>query len=142
MLLDDLKTEMKEAMKAKESEKLQTIRGVLAAVQAKQIDTPEQMTDEDIVKVIATMSKQLKDAKKDFETGGREDLVESTNNELKILEKFLPKQLDDEKITEIAKSVIEKVGTENFGMLMGSVMKEVAGQADGNRVREIVQKLV
>lgn len=142
MLLDDLKTEMKEAMKAKDAEKLQTVRGILAAIQAKQIDTDHDMTDQDIVKVIATMSKQLKDAKKDFETAGREDLVENTNKELIILEKFLPKQLEDDKIEAIINDVIAKVGKDNFGLLMGAVMKEIAGQADGNRVREILQKLV
>ncbi len=142
MLLQEIKEEMKAAMKARESEKLQTIRGILAAIQSKQIDTPDEMTDEDIVKVIATMSKQLKDAQKDFKTAGREDLVENANNELAIIEKFLPEQLSDEKIQEIAKSVIKKVGTENFGMLMGAIMKEISGKAEGTRVREIVQKLV
>jgi len=141
-LLQQLQEDLKTAMKQRDAETLQTIRGIISAVKNKQIDSSEELDDDGVQKVIATLSKQLKDALKDFETAGREDLIEKTTKEIALLESFLPKQLSDSQIEEIAKKVIDKVGTENFGLLMGAVVKEVAGQAEGNRVREILQKLI
>ncbi len=140
-LIEKLQEEQKNAMKARDRDRLTVLRGLLAAVKNKQIDSDKELTEEEIQKVIASQGKQLKDALKDFETAEREDLIEKTKAEIEIIETFLPKQLEDQEIEVIAQDVISKVGKENFGLLMGAVMKEIAGRADGQRVRVVVQKL-
>mgnify|MGYP001564851409 FL=1 len=140
-LIVKLQEEQKVAMKARDRDRLTVLRGLLAAVKNKQIDSDKELTEEEIQKVIASQGKQLKDALKDFETAEREDLIEKTKAEIEIIETFLPKQLEDQEIEVIAQDVISKVGKENFGLLMGAVMKEIAGRADGQRVRVVVQKL-
>ncbi len=140
-LIVKLQEEQKVAMKARDRDRLTVLRGLLAAVKNKQIDSDKELTEEEIQKVIASQGKQLKDALKDFETAEREDLIEKTKAEIAIIETFLPKQLEDQEIEVIAQDVILKVGKENFGLLMGAVMKEIAGRADGQRVRVVVQKL-
>ena len=84
-----------------------------------------------------------KDAERDFEAGGRMDLVESTRAEIRILERYLPEQLSDEKIREIVETKAKELGVEsgkqNMGKLMKPVMSEIKGLADGNTVRKIIE---
>lgn len=141
-LLTQLQEEQKKAMKQKDSETLQTIRGAIAAIKTQQIDSDHELTDQEMQKIVTTQCKQLKDALGDFQKANREDLIQKTEQELVVLEAFLPKQLSDQEVEDIVDEVIAKVGKENFGQLMGAVMKEIAGRADGGRVRNIIENKV
>lgn len=132
-----------QAMKAKDTTTLSTLRIVLAALKNKQIDTGEQLTDEQVQQVVASQVKQLKDASNEFAKAGRDDLVEANQQEVETLLPFLPEQLSEEEIRAIVEKVKAQAGADaQFGQLMGMVMKEVAGRADGNTVRSLVQTMI
>ena len=140
-LQEQIKADMITAMKAKEADKVTVYRNVTSAIKNKMIDHDGEFTDDDAQKVIATLVKQLKDANKDFASGGRDDLVEQNNAEIAILEAYLPEQMSDEELTAIVAEVISQTGAStkaDMGKVMGAVMGKVQGKADGNRVKEAV----
>lgn len=139
-----LQDAQKEAMKAKDSESLSTIRQVLSAIKNEEISSGGELKDEQIQTVIARQVKQLKDALKDFEAAGRDDLAGQNKKEIALLEGYLPAQLSDEELETIVKETIAQTGAtgpQDLGKVMGAVMGKVKGQADGNRVREMATKL-
>lgn len=137
--------DQKEAMKAKEAAKLTTIRGVLAAIKTKEIDKKADLSEEEVQQVIRTAVKQLMDARKDFESGGRADLMESTDAEIAVLKAYLPAELCDAELAEIVKAAVVESGTTSkadMGKAMGAAVKAVAGRADGNRVKDVVMSIL
>ncbi len=142
-LKKSLENEMKEALKSKDSLKLQTIRFLLAQIKNKEIDQRRELADEEIYKVIQTLVKQRKESIEFSEKAGRSDLVDKEKAELKILESYLPKMLSEEEILKIIDEVAGEIGasgSKDFGKLMKAVMAKVAGRADGNKVNELVKK--
>lgn len=139
-LMDDQKT----AMKAKDSETLSILRMVMAAVKNTEIDKGVVLDDAAIQDVIARQVKQLVDASKDFKAGGRDDLFEQNEKEIALLNRYLPAQLNDAELEEIVQKIIADLGTnskQDFGKIMGAVTAQTKGKADGNRVRDIVNRL-
>jgi hypothetical protein len=97
------------------------------------------------VMVVKRLAKQRKDAAEQFTTGGRTDLADKEKAELKILEAYLPQSASKEDIEKVAKAKIAELGVTDasgIGKLTGAVMKEFAGNADGNDIREVLQKLL
>lgn len=134
-----------EALKARNVEKLSILRMLWSAIKNAEIDKKGELTDGEIQQVALRQVKQLNDALKDFEKGGREDLIKKTKFEIETLQQYLPEQLSNEKLIEIVKKVLNGSGTkspQDLGKIMGAVMKEVKGKADGNKVREIVNSLL
>lgn len=114
-----------------------------SALKNKQIDLGRELTDEDVLAVIKTMVKQGKDALADFQSAGRDDLIAKQKEEIEYLETFLPEQMSDEVLEGLVISAIRELEASepsDMGKVMGLVMKNAQGRADGNRVREIVQK--
>lgn len=136
--------DLKEAMKAKDELSLSTLRMVRSAVKNKQIDTQQELTDDDVVAVIRTMVKQYRDALADFSASGRQDLVDKQTAEIALLERYLPAAMPEAELTTICERIIKEQNAtvKDMGKIMGLVMKEVNGRADGNTVRAIVQKLL
>ena len=129
------------AMKNKDVAALSTLRVLCSEIKNAEIAAQSELSDEDIQKVIARQVKQLKDAVVDFASAGRDDLVAKNNAEIALLEQYLPAQLSDEQIQAQVDTVIAELGENaDMGRTMGAVMKRVAGQADGNRVRAFVQQ--
>ena len=148
MLHEKLKTEVKDAMREKNEIKLLAIRGLLSAITnelvAQKIKPSELLPDEEVLKVLKRQVKQRKDASEQFRAGGREDLVENEEKELLFLKEYLPEELPDETLRDIAEKKSKELGVSDkskLGALMGAVMKEVAGRADGARVKAAVEKL-
>lgn len=138
-----IKADMITAMKARESDKVTVYRNVTSAIKNSMIDHTGEFTDADVQQVIATFVKQLKDANKDFASGGREDLVAQNNAEIAILEVYLPEQMSDDELNAVVADVIAETGassTADMGRVMGAVMGKVAGKADGNRVKDAVMQ--
>lgn len=144
-LIETLKQDMKSAMKAKNNATLSTLRLLLSAIKNKQIDAQGELSDEDVQAVIRSQVKQLKDSIESFRSAGRDEMVESAEAEVSILEAYLPAQMSDEDLEKIVAQVIQTTGAESkadMGRVMGGVMKEVAGRADGGRVKDMVTRLL
>lgn len=148
MLIDQIKAELKEAMKAKDELRLGVLRGFISAFTNELVatgKTPQnEVTDELAMTVIKRQSKQRKDSIEQFTAGGRNDLVEKEKKELEIIEKYLPQMMSKEEIQKIAEAKKTELGINDkskMGMLMGALMRDLKDKADGNDVKEVVEGL-
>ncbi len=143
-LTERIENDTKEAMKARNESVLSALRLVRAALKNKQIDLGHPLTDDEARQVIKTMVKQYGDALADFEKAGRTDLATKQKAEIDVLNAYLPAQMSEAEIEPIAKKVIADLGAtaKDMGRVMGAVMKEVAGRADGNAVKNVLQRLL
>ena len=145
-LRSDLVDAQKEALKQKNEATLGTLRMLWSAIRNAEIDNGhKEFSDEEVQKVVSTQIKQLKDACLEFEKGGRSDLIEKANQEIKVLQSYLPEQLSDEELEKTIKKIIDESNLKDLqavGRLTGLVMKEVKGRADGNRVKDFITKLL
>ncbi len=141
-LKNRLMEDFKDAMKSKDEVKKNTINLTRAAIKQVEVDTREELTDEEILPIIMKQVKMRRDALTDFEKGGRADLIEDYKKEIEILEIYLPAQLSQEEIKsiveEIAMNLDISAGKENIGKLMGPVMAKVKGSASGDAVKKAV----
>ena len=145
----ELKEHMKEAMKARDEVKLMVIRGIMSACTNELVAQKKMPTDilseEDVMTVIARAVKQRKDSIDQFRKGGREDLAVKEEAELVILEAFLPPQMSEAEVEEAVKAKMTDMGVTDKskqGVLMGSVMKDLKGKADGMVVKAVVERLL
>lgn len=143
-LLEKLREDQLTARKEKNADRLSILQVVLAAIKNEQISKQSELTDTEVEQTIASLVKRLKDSISDFEKAGRTDLLQKTQQEIDILESYLPKQLSDEELNSIVKSTIDELSPEvkDVGKIMGAVMPKVKGKADGTRVRTAVQRLL
>jgi len=140
---------MTAAMKARDQLRVDTLRGALAAftneLVAKGRKPTEALSDDEAIAVLKRLAKQRKEAAEQYEKGGRAELAEKESSELKIIEEFLPQMASREEIERVArakKSELDVVDSSGIGKLTGIVMKEMAGRADGQTVKEIVAALL
>ncbi len=148
MLHKEIQKEIAEAMKAKNTVKLNTVRGLLSSftneLVAKGRKPTEELTDEEVLEVIRRSVKQRKDSIEQFKKGGRNDLAESEEAELKILEVYLPQMMSQDEIRPIVESKIKELGADKskIGQLIGAIMKELKGKADGADVKAVVESIL
>jgi len=147
-LHEQIKNEIKEAMKARDEIRLATVRSVSAAMTnelvAKRMKPDEMLSDEEVLAVIKRLVKQRQDSIEQFRAGNREDLASAEEAELNILKVYLPAQMSVEQIRSIAEAKKAEMGVTDktkLGILVGAVMKATTGQADGNVVKEVVESL-
>ena len=145
---DQIKSQIKEAMMAKDSVRLEVLRGISAActneLVAKGRTPQEKLSDEEVIAVITRLSKQRKDSIDQFTKGGRTDLVAEESAQLAILQTFLPTMMTLEEIRPIAIAKKEALGVadkSSMGKLVGAVMSELKGKADGGDVKTVVESL-
>ena len=134
---------LKTAMKEKDTQKTTTIRGLRAVIKNKEIEMKSDLDDAGILKLIAMLVKQRQDSIQMYADGGRDDLREKEEAEMKILQEYLPEQLADEKLVQIVADTITELGASSpkeMGQVMKAVLAKVAGQADGKRVSQLVQE--
>ena len=144
-LKDRLTNDLKEAMKNKEQVRKSVVTLIRAAIKQCEVDTRQELTDEDIISLISKQLKQRKDALVDFEKANRTDLIEQTNQEIAILENYLPEQLDDVELKEIITKVVEEVGAtsmKDMGKVMAKTISLVQGRADGKRINAMVKQIL
>ena len=145
MLKEKLMEDLKVSMREKNNLRKNTIQMVRAAILQIEKDKGIEVDDNKILEIIAKEVKSKKDALSDFEKGGREDLISQTNEEIAILQEYLPKQLSHDELLEKIKEVIAKVGATSIKD-MGVVMKEAKAQigtaADGKSINEVVKELL
>lgn len=151
---DKIRAQIKEAMLAKDAERLNVLRGILTAftneLVAKGKKPQDILSDEDALAVIRKLSKQRKDSIEQFEKGGRADLADVEKGELKILESYLPQMMSKDEIKKVAEAkktemgltgLSAEAGKSKLGIFMGAVMKELKGKADGADVKEVIESL-
>ncbi|MBF05353.1 glutamyl-tRNA amidotransferase [bacterium] len=145
MLHAQLKEDMKTALKAREELRLSTLRGLLSALTnelvAQRRKPDELLEDDGVLSVIKRAVKQRKDSIEQFDKGGRTDLADKEKSEMEILEEYLPTQMSREDIGEAVVRVLETMPNAELrkaGIVVGAVMKELQGNADGAVVKEIV----
>lgn len=143
-----IKDSIKEAMIQKDTLRLTVLRNISSTFMnemlAKKITT-EELSDEDAIAIIRRLVKQRKDSIDQFTKGGRMDLVKNEEDEVKILETFLPQLMSREDIEKIVKEKLAGAGEidkAKMGVFMGSVMKDLKGKADGMLVKEVIESLV
>lgn len=145
-LKEKLTQDLKEAMKAKDQVKKNTVTLVRAAIKQYEVDSREELDDEGILAILAKQVKMRNDALADFEKAGRQDLIDTCHKELEVLKTYMPEQLSKEAILDLVKKTAEELELEavksNMGKLMGAVMPKVKGRADGNAVKEAVSEFL
>lgn len=147
---EQLKEELKTAMKAKDEVALNTIRGILSACTNELVATKrtphDVLTDEEVTAVIKRAVKQRKDSVEQYMKGNRADLAQVEVAEISLLEKYLPETMGRDDIARVVKSKIADLGgivdKSKKGMLMGMIMNELKGVADGNDVKDVIDELL
>lgn len=142
-LLKQLQTDMITAMKNRNKDTLAVVRMLKASVQNAQIEAGHDLTPDEEVAVMSREYKQRKESLEEFQKAGRQDLIDKTNNELKVVEKYMPKQLSADDVKKIVTETVQQVGAasmKDFGKVMGAVMPKVKGQADGKLVNQTVKE--
>jgi len=145
MLHEQIKNSIKEAMLAKDTVRLETLRGMVSAftneLVSKSRKPNEFLDDADVISVITRLSKQRKDSIEQFKKGNRMDLVKEETDQLAILETYLPKLMEKAEIEKVVLAKKRELGINDVtkkGMLMSAVMKDLKGKADGMLVKEVV----
>ena len=143
-LQEKVMTEMKAAMKAKDTVALESLRAVKSAILLAKTDkgAGAELSEEEEIKLVQKLVKQRKDSAAIYQEQGREDLAEPELAQVAVIEKFLPEQLTEEEIEKVVVQTIDSVGAsgmQDMGKVMGIVSKELAGQADGKTISAIVK---
>ena len=143
-LQENVNEQLKAAMKAKDTVALESLRAIKTAIMMTQTQAgAKELTSDDEIKLVQKLVKQRKASAEIFHQQGRVDLAEPEEAQIKIIEQFLPEQLDDAAITEIVAAIIAKTGAagmQDMGKVMGMASKAMAGKADGKTISSIVRQ--
>ena len=140
-----IKSDIKDAMRAKETVKRDTLRNIQAAVKQIEVDERRDVTDADIEGILMKYLKQREDAKTQFSDAGRDDLVEKEDAEIAIVKVYLPEPMDDSELEATLTEVIASVGAQSMkdmGKVMGGAKSAIGSRADGGRINQMVKKLL
>ncbi|MBS0446268.1 MAG: GatB/YqeY domain-containing protein [Proteobacteria bacterium] len=142
-LKDRITDDMKTAMRAKDSARLLTIRGLLAALKQREVDERIVLDDTAVIGVIDKLVKQRKDSIAQFSAGNRQDLVDKESAELAVLEAYLPQRLSADEVAKVVAEVVAATGASgpgDMGKVMGAAKTRLAGQADMAMVSAAVKQ--
>lgn len=137
--------DLKEAMKSQDKITLAVIRMVKGAMQMEELNKKRELNDEEVIDVIAKQIKTRKESVTEFNKAGRVDLVDQTNAEIEILNKYMPEQLSEEEVIKVIEEAFEKVnptGNSDMGKIMGIVTPKLKGKADLSFVSKIVREKI
>ena len=131
------------AMKNKEKGKLAVIKMVRGAIQLEELNKKKELTDDEIVSIIAKQIKTRKESIVEFEKGNRQDLIEKTKEEIKILEEYMPEQMGEEEVNEVIDEVFAQLnptGPSDMGKIMGAISPILKGKADLGLVNKLIRE--
>lgn len=143
MLKERTEKDFVEAMKNKDEQTLSVLRMLKSAIHNKEIENKKELEDIDIVAVIQSQIKTRRDSIQMYKSGGRQELAQKEEKEISILQKYLPEQMSDDQIREIVKKAITETSAsqiQDMGKVMGAVMPELKGKADGATISKIVKE--
>lgn len=141
-LKNKLTEDMKSAMRSGEKSTLQTIRLILAAIKQQEVDTREVLTDKDVLAILTKMQKQRRESITQFNQASRQDLVDKENNELQIIQQYMPAALNEDEIDSLVQQALSDSGAESIkdmGKVMGLLKDKLAGRADMGKVSSIIK---
>ena len=143
---DQLRADLHDAMRAKDAPRRNTIRMIEAVIKNAEIEKRGvELAESDVLAILQRQLKQRRESIEQFEKGGREDLAEIERVEIGIIEQYLPRQLSHDEVTIRARALIEQVGATgpgDRGKVMGMLMRELRGEADGSLVNAVVGDLL
>jgi len=141
-LKEQITNDMKTAMRNKETDRLNAIRLLLAAIKQKEVDERIELTDANIVSIIEKMIKQRKDSITQYEAAKRDDLVASETFEMKLLQTYMPEQLSDGEIASAVQEAVQVTGAsgpQDMGKVIAHLKNQLAGKADMGKVSGLVK---
>ena len=141
-LLDTIKNAMKDAMRAKEKDRLGTIRMLLAAVKQYEVDNREEADDATVLAILDKAVKQRRESLKQYEEAGRDDLAAVEKAEITVLQDFLPEALTEEEINSAIEAAVAQTGAESMkdmGKVMGVLKPQMQGRADMGAVSKLIK---
>ncbi len=144
-LTEKIRKDMIEAVKAKDTSKVDILKMALASLKNAQIEKGEDLDEKSQENIIRKEAKKLKDAYEEYQQAGRDDLAEKEKVQLGILEAYLPKLMDESEIRDFVEKKAKELGAQgprDIGKVMGVVMKELQGKADGGLVNNIVKDVL
>ena len=144
-LKEQVKSDVKDAMRAKDVVKRDTLRNIQASIKQIEVDERREVSDTDIENIMMKYLKQREDAKAQFADAGRDDLVAKENAEITIIQAYLPEPMDDAELEAVLKEVIASTGAESMkdmGKVMGAAKATIGSRADGGRINVLVKKLL
>lgn len=144
-LTERINQDIKTAMKAKDKDSLKVLRMLKAALQKEALEQPEPLSQDQEITIISRELKQRRDSLAEFEKAGREDLVSATQDEIVIVQKYLPEQLSPEALEAKVREIMAQVGATSkadFGKVMGLAVSSLKGQAEGKAINETVKRLL
>lgn len=149
MLKEKLAEDLKSAMRAKDAVRLRTIRALRAALMEKEIEQREggtaTLSEKEELAVLQKQAKQRRDAMEQYDEAGRDDLREKEEEELEIIDEYLPRQLSEDEVREIVRDIVASTGAESkadMGKVMGAAMGKLRGRADGRVVQQVAVELL
>lgn len=138
---EDIQKDLLAAQKNKDALRVEVLRFTLSALKNQAIEKRDAFSEDDELAVLKSEAKKRKESIELFEKGGRDDLLKKEKDQLVILEEYLPAQMGEEQVEEIVKKyVADGMTMQDMGTVMGKVMAELQGQADGKMVNELVKK--
>ncbi len=144
-LQDRLVEDIKDAMRQKDELRRTTLRMIRSAIQYEEIAKHESLDDPGVINILSRMVRQHQESITEFQRGNRQDMVEREEAELAIVRNYLPEQLSSDDIADLARKVIADVGAagpSDMGKVMGQLMPQVRGKADGGDVSRVVTELL
>ncbi len=144
-LLEKIEQEMKTALKSGDSVRSETLKMIKSDISYEKGKTGKDITDELVLEIVGRSAKRRRESIKEFQKGGRQDLVDIETKQLAVVEEFLPKQMTEEEIDAHITNKLAALGTitqKEIGRVMGEIMKELKGKADGSAVKAILSKKI
>lgn len=144
-LKEQIKNDIKEAMRAKNVIKRDTLRNIQTSIKQVEVDERKELTDTEVEAILAKYLKQREDAKVQFSEAGRDDLVAKEDEEIAIVKNYLPEPMSDEELESTLKEIITQTGAESMkdmGKVMGAAKSAIGNRADGGRINQVVKKLL
>lgn len=144
-LKEKLSSDLKEAMKSRDEVRVRTIRLLIAAIKNFEVEKMDQATDEEVLQIMSKEVKKRLESIEMYRQAKREDLAIEEENELKIIKSYMPEQMNEEQIRELARKLIQQhnlSSPKDVGTAMKLIMPQIKGKADGKLVNKIVQELL
>lgn len=144
-IFEQVDKDMIKALKGGDKERLTVLRGLKSDLKYKKIEVGAELTDEQALETLASAAKKRRESIEQFRAGGREDLVKSEEFELEVISSYLPKQLTEEELRQMAQAAIQEVGADSpkqMGLVMKALMPKVKGRADGKLVNKLISELL
>ena len=142
-LKEKLQEDLKSSMKNKDTVKKSVVTLIRASIKQYEVDNRVELSDDEIVDLIAKQLKQRRDSLVEFKKANRDDLVSETESEIEVLKEYLPQQLSEEELNEIVIATISEVeatSMKDMGKIMSAIKPKVKGRADGKLINELVKK--